>query len=975
MKTIHGFTLLNEAHIPELNSLARLYRHEKTGADLLSLENADENKVFSINFRTPRADSTGLPHIMEHTVLCGSRKYPVKDPFITLAKSSLNTFLNAMTYPDKTCYPVASQNVQDFYNLIDVYLDAVFYPRISREFFDQEGWHFELDAPDAPLAYRGIVYNEMKGNYSSPDYLAYEAAIESLFPDTSYGFDPGGDPQVIPELTYAEFRAFHRDYYHPSNARLYFYGDDPPEERLRLADAYLRDFEARALDNQIVLQTPFDAPRRVHAAYPAGDGAADDDAAQQKAIVTVNWLLPENDNPTLTYTLRMLDYILTGIAASPLRKALIDSGLGEDIIGAGLDNELRQLYYSVGLRGVEVADVKEVETLILATLGELVEHGLDPLMVEAAINTMEFRLREQNYDDMPRGLGLMLRALTIWLHDGDPLAALRFEDALTEIKARSAAPGYFEGLIRQHLLDNPHRVTVYLEPDATLQKRWEAQEQVRLAEARAAMRPEDLAEVVATTRRLREMQETPDPPEALATIPALTLADLDKDIRRVPTEQTRLHAVPVIRHDLFTNGLLYLDVGFDLRALPAEWLPYASLFCAALLEIGTEREDYVQLTQRIARQTGGIETELYITQRHRSAEVAAWQFLRGKATAAQAEALLAILHDLLLTVKLDNRERFAQMLLEEKAQLEARLTPEGHRVVINRLRSQFHPAHWAREQMEGVSYLFFLRRLIEEVQQDWPAVLAQLEAVRHALINRAALLCHVTADAATWAVVEKPLDAFLAALPTAPFEPAAWTPALAQIPEGLTIPAQVNYVAKGANLYALGYALHGSVEVIVNHLRTTWLWERVRLQGGAYGGFCTFDAHAGAFTYASYRDPNLVKTLENYDQAAAFLRALDLSPEELTKSIIGAIGNLDAYELPEAKGFSALQRHLAGYSDEARQQHRDELLGATLADFHAFAAALERLNATGTIVVLGAGEGIEQAGKETGIAFEMTKVL
>ena len=970
MKTTHGFTLIKEEHIPELNSLARLYRHAKTGAELLSLENADENKVFSVNFRTPRADSTGLPHIMEHTVLCGSRKYPAKDPFIELAKSSLNTFLNAMTYPDKTCYPVASQNVQDFYNLIDVYLDAVFYPRISREFFEQEGWHFELDAPDAPLAYRGIVYNEMKGNYSSPDYLAYESAIESLFPDTSYGFDPGGDPQVIPELTYAEFRAFHRDYYHPSNARLYFYGDDPPKERLRLADAYLRDFEARPLDNAVALQPAFDAPRRVHAAYPAGD-----DPAHQKAIVTVNWLLPENTDATLTYALQMLDYILTGIAASPLRKALIDSGLGEDIAGQGLDDELRQLYYSVGMRGVDVAQTGAVEALILETLAKIAETGIDPQMIEAALNTLEFRLREQDFHGMPRGLGHMLRALTTWLHDGDPLAALRFEEALAELKARSAEPGYFEGLMRHHLLENPHRVTVNLAPDETLQKRWEAQEQARLAQARAAMRPEDVAAVIEATRRLREMQETPDTPAALAAIPTLTLADLDKETRRVPTAQSTLHDVPVIRHDLFTNGLLYLDVGFDLRALPADLLPYASLFSSALLEIGTEREDYVQLTQRIARQTGGIEPDLYATLRHRRAEVSAWLFLRGKATVAQTAALLDILRDILLTVKLDNRERFTQMLLEQKAQLEARMAPLGHRLAILRLNSQLNLAHWAREQMEGVSYLLFLRRLIDDVQADWPGVLDKLEAVRRALINRAALLCHVTADDATWAATEKPLGDFLAALPTTPFDPVAWEPALARVPEGLTIPAQVNYVAKGAGLYALGYRLHGSADVITNHLRSTWLWERVRLQGGAYGGFCVFDKHTGGFTYASYRDPNLVKTLENYDRAADFLRALDLSQEELTKSIIGAIGTLDAYELPEAKGYSALKRQLADYTDAARQAYRDELLGTTLADFHAFAEVLERLNAEGTVVVIGAGDAIAQAGKDAGIAFEVTKVL
>ncbi|NLF01634.1 MAG: peptidase M16 [Anaerolineales bacterium] len=972
MTIIHGFELQSEREVPELRLTAKLYRHVGTGTELLSIENDDDNKTFGITFRTPPTDSTGVPHIMEHSVLCGSRKYPVKEPFVELLKSSLQTFLNAMTFADKTAYPVASQNLQDFYNLVDVYLDAVFYPRITPEVFAQEGWHYELNSPDEPLSFKGVVYNEMKGAYSSPDGLIGRYTEQALFPDNAYNFESGGDPRVIPSLTYEQFKDFHTRYYHPSNARIFFYGDDDPEERLRLINEYLRNFAALQVSSAIPLQPPRTEPWRQTDVYPAGE-----DAENQKSMVTVSWLLPENNDPTLTFSLQMLGYILLGTPASPLRKALIDSGLGEDVIGAGMDDSLRQLYFSAGLKGVAPSDVDKVEQLILSTLEGLARDGIDPDMVEAALNTIEFGLREQNYGSMPRGLVLMIAALTTWLHDGDPIAPLAFEASLTEIKTQLAREGsrYFEDLIAAHLLQNSHRLTFALEPDTELQQKQEAAERARLEEVRASLDEQGLQATIEQTRELKRLQEAPDSPEALATIPRLSLADLDRDTKVVPTALSAAHGAEIVYHDLFSNGIVYLDIGFDLHTLPQELLPYVPLFSDALLEIGTEREDFVKLTQRIGRKTGGIYTTSYASSVRGEQQAATWLFMRAKATMDQTDDLLDILRDVLLTVKLDNQERFLQMLLETKAGMEAGLIPGGHRVALNRLNAKFSEAGWVSEQMSGLSQLFFLRKLVEQARQDWPTVLAHLEEIRHALITRSGAVANVTLDADNWARFWPKLEGFLAGLPERANHRVVWSPERITGSEGLTMPAQVNYVAKGANLYDLGYELDGSYAVITQYMQTTWLWERIRVQGGAYGAFCPFDQHSGVFAFASYRDPNLLATLDNYDQTSRFLREVEISEDELTKSIIGAIGNIDTYQLPDAKGYSALRRHLIGYTDEERQKLRDEVLSTSETDFRTMGEVLAQLDEGARVVVLGSPEAIQAANAQRGGFLEVSKVI
>lgn len=954
----YGFELIRDQYISELKTRARIYRHIQTGAELISLENDEENKVFGITFRTPPTDSTGVPHIIEHSVLCGSRKYPVKEPFTEMVKGSLNTFLNAFTYPDKTCYPVASQNLQDFYNLVDVYLDAVFFPLLTPYTLMQEGWHYELEDSSQPLAYKGVVFNEMKGAYSEPDGILSDEIQHSLFPDNAYQYDSGGNPVVIPDLTFEQFKGFHDMYYHPSNARIFFYGDDDPEKRLIILHEYLHLFESIPVQSQVTLQPFFTGPRRTVTPYEVAEGQK-----EPKAYVAVNWLLPETGDTELVFGLNILEQVLIGTPASQLRKALIDSGLGEDLTGRGLETSSRQLFFSTGLKGVDPQNVDKVEKLIIDTAADLATSGIDPDNIAAAINTIEFRLRENNTGSFPRGLVVLLRALDFWLYDKDPLAPLAFEAPLNAIKERLAAgEPYFERLIETYLVNNNHRTTVILTPDAKLGEQRAAAERSRLDQVRGAMSEQEVDQAIENTRRLKVLQETPDSPEALMTIPTLDLDDIDRSIRRIPIERLQKGQTPFLFHDLFTNGILYLDLGFNLRVLPQEWIPYIPLFSRALTETGTSQQSFVQLLQRIGRNTGGIRSSILTSAVRNTGKSIAWLFLRGKVMAPQTGELLSILHDVLTSANLEDQERFRQMTLEERARMESHVVNAGHVIVNNRIRARYDEAGWASEQMGGISYLFFLRQLVQQINQDWPSVVKILQSIRDTLLTNANAIGNATIDAETWQALQPQIDDFLAGLPAQSATEQAWAlPALPQS-EGLTIPTQINFVGKGADLFNAGYTLKGSAFVINKYISDTWMWNKVRVQGGAYGGFSVFDSQSGILNFLSYRDPNVLQTLETYQQTGDYLKSLEVEESELAKVIIGTIGDLDTYLLPDAKGFTSLRWHLLGTTDEERQRLRDEVLATTVDDFHQFGTFIETVIQHGAVVALGADEAVRSAG-------------
>jgi presequence protease len=966
-----AFNLVREQNIPELKSVAKLYVHKRTGARLLSVINDDENKVFSINFRTTPKDSTGVPHILEHSVLAGSEKYPVKEPFVELVKGSLYTFVNAMTFPDKTCYPVASQNLQDFYNLIDVYMDAVLHPLLDEQTFLQEGWHYEINDPSEPLTYKGVVFNEMKGAYSSPDGVLETKVIESLFPKHIYGMDSGGAPSHIPDLTYENFKAFWETYYHPSNSFIFFYGNDDPEKRLTLMEGYLKAYKKKKVKSLIPLAKPFKRPKKLEVLYDAG-GEQDTD---KKHYLVVNWKLPDTSDPILNFSLRILSNILIGTPASPLKKALLDSGLGEDLAGIGLESDLRQLIFSVGLKGTRKRHAKKIEKLIFDSLESLVRDGIDHDMIASSMNTVEFRLRENNTGSYPRGIALMQRVLTTWIHDEDPYKLLAFEAPLAEIKSRLAAnPRYFETLIQDHLLENVHQTVLRLTPDPDLGRRMEEEEKNRLTKVRESLSESQIAELVEKTRKLKLKQETPDSAEALETLPVLKLQDLEKKSNTIPIEVLEIQDAKVLYHDLFTNGIAYMDLGFDLHTLPKELLPLTEIFGRALFEMGTDKEDYVKFSQRIGKSTGGIHTDAVSAAAFGTKENILKLFVRGKATASQSGEMLSIIKDALLHAKFDDRERLKQMVLEEKAGLESSLVPGGHSFVNTRLRGQFGETGWAIDEMKGIGYLFTLRELANDIDKKWKSVLKKLETMRELLINRKALICNVTLDAENWKMIQPQFEAFLSALPYKEVKLHNYDIQPAMKKEGLTIPAQVNYVGKAANLYELGYQLDGSLDVILGYLRTTHLWEKIRVLGGAYGAFVAFDDRSGVLTFLSYRDPNIASTLENYDKTAAYLKGIDasrLSDNELTKAIIKAIGDMDSYQLPDAKGYTSMMRHLTHRTDEMRQKARDQVLSTNGEDFIALGEVLEKVAQSNAVAVIGSQSAIESAN----VGLEVTKVL
>ncbi len=970
--TVHpAFDLVREQQIPEVSSLARLYRHKKTGAEVLSFVNDDENKVFGVTFKTPPEDSTGVAHILEHSVLCGSRSFPVKKPFVELLKGSLHTFLNAMTFSDKTAYPVASQNLQDFYNLVDVYLDAVFFPLITEDTFRQEGWHYEREASQGPMVFKGVVFNEMKGAYSSASAVLGKASQLSLFPDTTYGVNSGGDPKAIPDLTYEYFKKFHERFYHPSNARIVFYGDDPEGERFSILDKYLGQFDRIEVNAKIDKQQRWSAPRRLTETYAANEA----EAGKKTSMVSINWLLDELTDPNAALNLNMLEYILVGTSASPLRKALIDSGLGEGLTGSGVAEDLLQPYFTIGLKGIDEGDAQKVEDLVIATLTKLADGGIDKDTVESAINTIEFALRENNTGSFPRGIALMFRSMRTWLHGGDPMEPLQFEEQLAALKADLAAGRpVFETIIREQILSNPHRATVLLKADIGQAAREAAEERARLDAADAKMTAEQRAEIAMQTARLKELQETPDEPEALAQIPALTLGDLPRTNKPLPIEREEIAGVRTFTHALPTNGVIYLDLGFNLKGLSGRLLPLLGIFARALTQTGTAKEDFVSLSQRIGRSTGGVGVNISITTKRKRSGTSAWAFMRGKAVPDKVGELLAIMHDVLTSARLDNRERIRQMVLEEKAGFESRLAGMGNGIVAMRLRAQLNESDWAGEQMSGVSHYFYIKELAARIDTDWPSVQAELEAIREEILHRGDMVANLTADGAMIDTMRPQLAAFLGGLPAGGKGGSGWGFTASTASEGLTFPGQVNYVAKGANLIDLGYVPSGASGVAIRHLNTTYLWDRVRVQGGAYGGSSGLDMNSGCFAFTSYRDPNLLGTLDNYDGAAAFLRN-GIGDQDLTRSIIGVIGTIDTYRLPDAKGFASMMFELTGETEETRQQRREEVLGATTRDFKALGEALEQVARAGRVVVLGSETAIKAANDERGQFLKVTKVL
>lgn len=983
-----SYDAVEKFEIAEYGLTGALYQHRKSGAQVISIEAPDENKVFGITFRTPPKDSTGVPHVLEHSVLCGSRKFPVKEPFVDLLKGSLQNFLNAFTYPDRTCYPVASTNLKDFYNLVHVYLDAVLHPRAitDPQVLQQEGWHYELEeGVEGPLTVKGVVFNEMKGVYSSPDSLMGRATQQALFPSNQYSVDSGGDPDVLAEgtiqrLSFEQFTDFHASYYHPSNSRIFFYGDDDVSKRLDLLDDYLKDFDAIPVTSQIDVQTKFNEPKSIEVPFPVTPGS------EPKHMLTLNWLLNEqrmNAKDMLAWG--VLDYLLLGTSSSPLRKALTESSLGESVCGGGLSDELLQATFSIGMKGVVGSDTSKLEKLILETLEKLSVDGFEQDAIGAAMNTFEFRLREFNTGSFPRGLSIMLGMMSQWIYDRPAVDGVRFEAPLAELKAELAAgKPVFQKLLSDYLVKNLHRVRVEMKPDFDMEGRRVAKEQEWLDSVKSSMSAEELKEVMEVSSRLKEAQEAPDSPEARATLPQLGLSDIDPQAKELPIEVLKdLDGVDatVITHDLETSGILYADVLFDYSAIDEEDLELLPLFARMLTETGTKSLDSTALSRRIGANTGGIGVSFHNDLRLAGADgvvadpddVLLNLLIRGKATTEKIPVLFELFLDILMNAKLDNQKRAVEMLRESKARKESSVLSAGHSYAATRLSGRGSFLGYLNEITGGLTSVRRAGELLDTATNDWAKFSQRLENMRNKIIQagKDSMVVNLTGNEKVLSASMPVVKQFTASLPTASPEDkedggvvARWKTQKKLLPlqnEGFVIPSQVNYVVKGGSILKPGEPVKASYSVASRFLSTGYLWDQIRVMGGAYGGFGRFSEATGRFVFISYRDPNCHGTLEKYDEAAKALSEAEISSEEVLQAVIGSIGDLDAPMTAEQKGFASLSRWLSGESAAARQRVRTEILSTTPADLKEFAQLLAKLREEGTVAVFGSQQAIDQA--------------
>ena len=942
------FTLIDQADLPLQNGVGYLYQHQ-SGARVLSVVCPDDNKVFGINFRTPPSDHTGLPHILEHSVLCGSRNYPVKEPFKELLKTSLQTFLNAFTYPDRTCYPVASRNLKDFYNLMDVYLDAVFHPRLTPAVLGQEGWRLQW-RPDGALEFQGVVFNEMKGVYASADSRWEEAVQRGLYPDTAYRFDYGGDPACIPQLTFDDFLAFHQSHYHPANAFVWFYGNDDPAERLHRLDAALQELPAGTPPEDVALQPVWNATRRHESSYPAAEHG------DEGIFVSLNWLLPGTCLDLEQNLLAgMTSYLLFRNPASPLRVALLDSNLGEDILGNGVANHLRQPHACFGLRGVEPGDEDRVFKLIRTTLKSIVREGFRPDLIEGGFNSTEFYLREQNTGGTPRGLVAMLSALNVWINGGNPLQALQSPERIARLKRRfQEDPACFTEWIRTHLLENPAQTEVIVRPDPQLASVELAGEATRIAAIQQEFLQNPEAETKARTlsEAVDAFQNIPDSPEALDTLPRLALADVQSFPPEAVIETHSTHGVDFLATHLPSAGILYLNLVFDIRDLPTRDLALLSLYGRCLTELGNAHHDHLAFNEKVSCHMGGLHSQIETSDNYHPGEITGVFVLRAKCLADQREATGGLIRDMLQSPRLGPADRVMQMVLEEKANEESNLIHNGSRVVTLRLNAAFSAAERASEEMGGIAYLEALRAW----ESTPPAeIVKRLQDLHTRLMVRGRLQVHLAGDESVVAAARDLPKLFQEALPEGGMSTENdWTPLAALHREGLVMPSPVNFVGLATRLPHTPDIPEGSVAVATRLLRNDYLWEQVRMRGGAYGASCAYDRINHTLSFSSYRDPHVLQTLEIYKQAAAWLQQPHLDAHALEQLKIGTLGALHRARHAESAAYHSLYRHLVHHDEHMRRQYWEDVIHTEPRHLQAFGQALgEALSMEVRLCILG----------------------
>lgn len=952
--TIHDlaeYEILDEHRVEDVQSDGFILRHKKSGARIAILSNNDDNKVFYIGFRTPPEDETGVPHIIEHTTLCGSKKFPVKDPFIELAKGSLNTFLNAMTYPDKTVYPVASCNDQDFKNLMDVYLDAVFNPNITKyeEIFKQEGWHYELTDKDDELKINGVVYNEMKGAYSSPDEVLSSQIYRSLFPDNTYSKDSGGNPEYIPKLTYEAYLDFYHKYYHPSNSYIYLYGDMDVVERLEWLDKeYLSLYDYKKVNSEINKQPAFDEIKNVEAQY----SITMDDTQENKTYLSYNRVVGDTLDEMLYQAFDVLDYALVSSPGAPVKQALIDAGIGDDVYGS-YDAGILQPVFSFVAKNANASQADEFESIIESTLKEVVKTGINKEALLAGINSSEFKFREADFGQFPKGLLFGLNCLDSWLFD-DMKPFIHLECLGTFAKLRKAVDtDYFEKLIQEYLLDNTHGSSVTVKPKRGLGNEREEALAKELSDYKASLSDEEIKKLIEDTEHLKKYQEEPSSDEDLRKLPMLTRADMKKNAMPFSNIEDELLDVKVVRHDIESNGIDYISFLFDAGDFAQSELGYLGFFTNALGLVSTEKYSYTDLANATNIYTGGISTGTASHPDIKDRNNFVFKFeVKLKVLEKNLDKALELMEQMLLTSDFTDTKRLGELVAQIKARLQANLSSSGHLVAAMRSMSSFSRYALYQDELKGVAFYRSICRIEKELSESPKSVSDKLAAIAKKLFARNRMLISFTGNNEAYGNAKPSLEKVIAG-----FNKMSAVGNQAEVhfntaKEAFIDASQIQYVAKTGDFICEGYEYTGALRLLRIILSYDYLWINVRVKGGAYGCMNTF-LRSGESYFVSYRDPNLSDTLDVYDRIPEYIKSFSPDERDMTKYIIGTFSALDTPMNPEAKGSRSLSAYLEGITYEQIQKERNEILNAQPEDIRRLADLVEAVLKKDSICVIG----------------------
>ncbi len=952
--TIHDlaeYEILDEHRVEDVQSDGFILRHKKSGARIAILSNNDDNKVFYIGFRTPPEDETGVPHIIEHTTLCGSKKFPVKDPFIELAKGSLNTFLNAMTYPDKTVYPVASCNDQDFKNLMDVYLDAVFNPNITKyeEIFKQEGWHYELTGKDDELKINGVVYNEMKGAYSSPDEVLSSQIYRSLFPDNTYSKDSGGNPEYIPKLTYEAYLDFYHKYYHPSNSYIYLYGDMDVVERLEWLDKeYLSLYDYKKVNSEINKQPAFDEIKNVEAQY----SITMDDSQENKTYLSYNRVVGDSLDEMLYQAFDVLDYALVSSPGAPVKQALIDAGIGDDVYGS-YDAGILQPVFSFVAKNANASQADEFESIIESTLKEVVKTGINKEALLAGINSSEFKFREADFGQFPKGLLFGLNCLDSWLFD-DMKPFIHLECLGTFAKLRKAVDtDYFEKLIQEYLLDNTHGSSVTVKPKRGLGNEREEALAKELSDYKASLSDEEIKKLIEDTEHLKKYQEEPSSDEDLRKLPMLTRADMKKNAMPFSNIEDELLDVKVVRHDIESNGIDYISFLFDAGDFAQSELGYLGFFTNALGLVSTEKYSYTDLANATNIYTGGISTGTASHPDIKDRNNFVFKFeVKLKVLEKNLDKALELMEQMLLSSDFTDTKRLGELVAQIKARLQANLSSSGHLVAAMRSMSSFSRYALYQDELKGVAFYRSICRIEKELSESPKNVSDKLAAIAKKLFARNRMLISFTGNNEAYGNAKPSLEKVIAG-----FNKMSAVGNQAEVhfntaKEAFIDASQIQYVAKTGDFICEGYEYTGALRLLRIILSYDYLWINVRVKGGAYGCMNTF-LRSGESYFVSYRDPNLSDTLDVYDRIPEYIKSFSPDERDMTKYIIGTFSALDTPMNPEAKGSRSLSAYLEGIAYEQIQKERNEILNAQPEDIRRLADLVEAVLKKDSICVIG----------------------